>query len=518
MRKNQIVCLVACLAAFAAGCDSGGSDEPTTGTATVAGVATGTTESDANSSASSTADSSTTETTTDTTTSTTADGTVTTTSGRTVLAPTISATTPADGEIGVFTNRQIAVTLNEAMDPATINASTFIVMQGTTLVPGTVTIAGSVALFTPTSDLIASSIYTVTITTGAKDLAGNALAVDTVWSFTTGATADTVVPTITVLNPVNADTHVAVNQKISVTFSEAMDVLTMTTEHFVVTGPGSALIAGVVDYDALVNRAIFTASKNFAPNTLFTATINTGAKDLAGNALASDVVWSFTTSAVAGPAPLVLGSAGTFAILTKSGITDVPSSVITGDIGASPITGAALIISCPEVTGTIYSVDATGPACKVTDDTFLTTAVGDMEIAFTDAAGRTLPDFTEHGAGEIGGLTLVPGLYKWSTSVLISTDVTLSGGADDVWIFQISGDLTQANGKIVHLAGGAQAKNIYWQVGGGTGVAIGTTAHFEGTILALKGINLATGATVNGRLLAQTAVALDHNTVTKPAP
>jgi hypothetical protein len=146
----------------------------------------------------------------------------------------------------------------------------------------------------------------------------------------------------------------------------------------------------------------------------------------------------------------------------------------------------------------------------------MTTAISDMEIAYTDAAGRTSPDFTELGAGEIGGLTLVPGLYKWGTDVLISTDVTLSGGADDVWIFQIAGGITQAAGKKVTLAGGALPKNIFWQTFGVA--AFDTTSHMEGIVMSYSNITLATGATINGRLLSQTAVTLDASTVTQPAP
>ncbi len=138
------------------------------------------------------------------------------------------------------------------------------------------------------------------------------------------------------------------------------------------------------------------------------------------------------------------------------------------------------------------------------------------ETAYTDAAGRATPDFIELGSGQIGGLTLVPGLYKWGTNVLISTDVTLSGGASDVWIFQISGGITQASGITVHLAGGALAKNIFWQTFGP--VALDTTAHFEGIIISSTEITLATGASVNGRLLSQTAVTLDSSTVVQPAP
>jgi hypothetical protein len=221
-------------------------------------------------------------------------------------------------------------------------------------------------------------------------------------------------------------------------------------------------------------------------------------------------------SAFASSQPVNLGKAGTFVILSKTGITDVPASAVKGDVGTSPITGAALLLSCTEVTGKVYTVDAAGPQpCKVTDATLLTGAVGDMEFAYTDAAGRTSPDFINVGAGEIGGKTLAPGLYKWGTDVSISSDVTLSGGPNDVWIFQVAGKLNEANGKHVTLAGGALAKNIFWQVAGA--VTIGTTAHFEGVILAKTMIAVNTGASVNGRLLAQTAVTLQMNAVNEPA-
>ena len=215
-------------------------------------------------------------------------------------------------------------------------------------------------------------------------------------------------------------------------------------------------------------------------------------------------------------APVNLRSAGTFTILSKTGITDVYASAIVGSVGTSPITGAALLLTCTEVTGRIFVVDAAGPLpCATNDATTLTAAVLDMEAAYLDAAGRTSPDFTELGAGEIGGMTLTPGLYKWGTGVLISTDVTLSGGPDDVWIFQVAGTLNQANGKRVTLAGGAQAKNIFWQVA--DSVTIGTTAHLEGVVLGKTLIAVNTGASANSRLLAQTAVTLQMNAITQPA-
>jgi hypothetical protein len=214
-------------------------------------------------------------------------------------------------------------------------------------------------------------------------------------------------------------------------------------------------------------------------------------------------------------APVDLGAAGSFAILAKSGVTNVYASTITGNVGASPITGAAITLTCPEVTGTIFAVDAAGPLpCAVVNAPGLTAAIGAEETAYTDAAGRTDPDVVNLGAGEIGGLTLTPGLYKWGTDVSISNDLTLTGGPNDVWIFQIAGTLNEASAKNVILAGGAQAKNVFWQVAGAA--TIGTTAHFEGTILSQTMIAMNTGASTNGRLLAQTAVTLQMNTVTLP--
>jgi len=161
------------------------------------------------------------------------------------------------------------------------------------------------------------------------------------------------------------------------------------------------------------------------------------------------------------------------------------------------------------VTGKVYASDYTPPT-----PTIMTTVVSDMETAYTDAAGRTTPDYTELGTGEIGGLTLAPGLYKWGTGVSISTDVTISGSSSDVWIFQIAQDLDLANGKEVHLSGGAMADNIFWQVAGQT--TLGTTSVLEGNVLCQTAIVLNTGATLNGRALAQTAVTLDANAVNLP--
>lgn len=246
------------------------------------------------------------------------------------------------------------------------------------------------------------------------------------------------------------------------------------------------------------------------------------ARWIAGLALSVFLTPHIATSA---EPPLILGTAGNYAILAKSGISTVPPSAVTGDLGVSPIdstgiTGFSLILDgsgqfsiSSQVTGKIYAADYASPT-----PVNLTTAVGDMETAYTDAAGRSLPDHTELGSGNIGGMTLAPGLYKWGTGVTIPTDVTLAGGPNEVWIFQIAGNLSIAGGKSVNLSGGAQARNIFWQVAGGVGVDLGTTSHFEGTILSQAGINLQSGASLNGRLLAQTAVTLQANAITITAP
>jgi hypothetical protein len=235
--------------------------------------------------------------------------------------------------------------------------------------------------------------------------------------------------------------------------------------------------------------------------------------------IAAIAILTLTGSAFASgsdPAPVPLGWAGYFAILTKAGITDVPASSITGDVGTSPITGAADLLTCTEVKGTVYSVNAAGPdPCSVKDPSILTTAILNMETAYNEAAGRKDPDFSELKRGDIGGLTLKPGLYKWSSNVLIASDITLSGGPNDVWIFQISDNLTLDNAVAIRRSGGAQIKNIVWQVAGLA--TLGTTSHFEGVLLSKTLIALKTGATVNGRLLSQTAVTLEKNKITTPA-
>lgn len=222
----------------------------------------------------------------------------------------------------------------------------------------------------------------------------------------------------------------------------------------------------------------------------------------------------------AGGLAVDLGDAGDFVIIAKSGITTVPQSTIVGDIGVSPIaataiTGFSLIADSTNTFSTSSQVNGQVLAADQADPTpsRMTRAVLDMEAAFTDAAGRA-PGVTELGAGNIGGMTLAPGVYKWGTGVLIPSDVTLTGRSSDVWIFEISQDLTLSSGTRVLLTGGALPENVFWQVSGL--VDLGTTSHLEGVVLTATAATLKTGSSINGRLLAQTAVTLDSSTVVEP--
>ena len=438
-----------------------------------------------------------------------------------ILKPIVSATSPVRAAIDVLISNKLTATFSEAMDPATITATTFTLKQGAAAVAGTVSYTGTTAVFTPTAILAGNTLYTATLTSGATDLAGNAVAADYVWSFTTGAVPDSIKPFVTTTTPADLATGVNSNTALVATFSEAMNPLTITTATFSLQ-QGATAIPGTVTYSGV--KAVFTPTSMLAANSVYSATITTGAKDLAGNSLTGTSVWSFTTAAATtatGPAPVNLGRAGNFVILAKTGVSTTGTTAVTGDIGVSPIVAAAItgfgliadstntFSTSSLVTGKLYASDYAPPTPAV-----LTASVSDMQTAFTDAAGRTTPDFTELGSGDISGRTLVPGLYKWGTGVSVTNGVTLSGGPNDVWIFQIAGDLIINNSAMITLAGGAQAKNIFWQVSGQAN--LGTAADFKGIILSQTLISLNTGAKMTGRALAQTAVTLNATVITAP--
>lgn len=235
--------------------------------------------------------------------------------------------------------------------------------------------------------------------------------------------------------------------------------------------------------------------------------------------LGSLIPLTFAGSVVAASPPTVgLGTADSFALLAGSAVTNVPVSSITGDVGLSPAAGSFVGVTCAEVTGTIYSVDASGPLpCRVTNAGLLTTAKNDLTTAYNDAAGRT-PDTTfVAGDNQLGGQTLIAGVYRFgsATTANLIGNLTLNGSASDIWIFQATSDLVTASSSSVTFSGGAQACNVFWQVG--SSATIGTSTSFAGTIMADQSIALQTNATLVGRALARiAAVTLDQNTITKP--
>jgi hypothetical protein len=327
-----------------------------------------------------------------------------------------------------------------------------------------------------------------------------------------------VAPTVAMTSPEGSATNVARNKVISVNFSTEMDASSINTSTFIVKQAGVS-VQGTVSYSG--TTAVFIPTAVLAANTLYTATLTTGVKSANKVALAANKQWQFTTTANAtvGLAAVSLGAAGNYVVLAKTAINNVPTSAITGNLGLSPaatsyITGLSLVdytgyATASQVTGKVYAADMVSPT-----STNLTTAVENMLTAYTDAAGRPSPDFLNLGAGSIGGKTLTAGLYKFTSTVTVPTDVVISGTPDDVWIFQISGDLTMSAATKITLQGGAKASNIFWQVAGKA--TFGTTSHFEGIIMSMTGITFQTGASFNGRALAQTAVILDGATVVQP--
>jgi hypothetical protein len=417
--------------------------------------------------------------------------TFTTGAGPDTTPPLVSATNPADSSTGVGTNQKIVATFDKGMDSTTITGTTFTLMgPGVTPVLGNVTYStiGDTATFTPSSALAASTTYTATVTTGATDLSGNPLASSFVWTFTTGLGTDTTAPTITSTNPANAAVGVGIDASVNATFDEAMDSSTLNPTTFTVTGPGATVVVGKVSYDVSDDIVTFTPTSALTASTSFTATI-AGAQDLAGNALPT-TSWTFATGiTTTGQSPVDLGSASSYAILAATTVTAPGAIVVNGDLGLWP--GTSVTGFPPATVNGTTNIDNTAAMAAQND---LLTAYNAL---FTLPPGATK-------TGNIGGTTLTPGIYTApSTSLAVSSgNLTLDaqGDTNAVWIFQVGTTLDVAVGLQVILANGAQASNIFWQVG--SSATIDTTAVMQGNILAETSITVNSGATLNGRALA----------------
>jgi hypothetical protein len=478
-------------------------------------------------------------------------------------APTVTATLPVSGATSVPTNQAITATFSKVMDSATITASgTFtlaVAGAGGAAVPGTVGFAGSTATFQPTSALAANTEFTATITTAAEDLSGNALAANFVWSFTTGAGPDSTPPTITLTSPASAGTNVLLNAAVSATFSKAMDPVTITapgTFTLAVAGAGGASVAGNVTYDSVSQIATFTAAANLTASTEYTATITNAATDLAGNPLAAGTTpnpWSFTTGTAAGQTGPNLGTASTFgsigggAGITNQGIKTVingnigttgASTVVTGFNDAGPgCTYTETPLNVGMVNGNIYTAPpppTVGCPNEGTATTFsiATQALSDANAAFINLSPASRLGGTDPGAGQLGGIApLPPGTYKAAggSFLITGSDLTLDGqgNSNAVWVFQMASTLTVGDPgtpRNVILTNGAQAKNVFWQVGSKATINAAGGGTMVGTIIASAGVSFSTAGnatitTLNGRALGLNASVTMVNTVINvPAP
>lgn len=467
---------------------------------------------------------------------------VTETPGLIGICPKVISTNPVDTATGVSIKKTIDATFNEAMNPSSITTTTFTLTQGTTAIAGLVTYTGMTATFSPSSDLAPNTKYTGTITTGAKDPAGNALVSDYVWTFTTGPPPDVIAPTVISTDPMDAATGVLISKQITATFSEVMDPLTINTTTYVLK-QGINAVAGAVNYTG--TTATFAPSASLAFNTTYTATITTGSKDLAGNALVNDYTWSFTTESSVVP-PSFLGTAALFgAFGGNAGITNQGLNTMINNGGIGTTAASTLITGFHDGTTTdVYTEtplnvgNATGGSYSAppapgtgTSFTIATQALADANAAYLSISPASKPGGTDPGAGELGGLTLAPGIYKSASGTFKITngDLTLDAQGDPnaEWIFQTAAGLTvgvagPAGARSVVMINGALPKNVYWYVGSAATINGAGGGVMVGTIIASAGVTISTAGNavqtvLNGRAISLVAsVTMVNTTINVP--
>jgi hypothetical protein len=448
----------------------------------------------------------------------------------TSAVPTVTSTNPAGGATDVAVTQAITATFSEAMDPATIDSTSFTVNEGATAVSGAVTYAAAtnVATFTPAASLSASTVYTGTVTTGAKATSGSALAANFVWTFTTasaggsggdagvpdGGAPPGVPPQVTSTNPANGAANLCIPFGIDAIFDKQIDPTTVVPANFTLTSPGPTSVKGSTSYDSQTDTATFSPLNPLLGNTLYTATLTTGIKDAAGDALAANKVWTFTTNANPCILPVNLRSLSNFVAVAGAGLTNSNSggvTVLNGDVGLSPTAtclgdGSPCSAIDPTINGTLFANDPAGKAAA---------AKADLVSAYNDAAGRP-PGTLE---ADLSGLVLAPGVYTSNSTMLMAVSATLTldgqGDPNAIWIFQIGSSLTVNQGAQVLLINGAKAANVFWAAAASS--TLGGNVHFNGTILAQSSNSVGLGSVVNGRLLCTTGqITLLTNTINLP--
>ena len=455
----------------------------------------------------------------------------------TLLRPVVITTDPINNAIAVKFDKTISATFNMVMNPSTLNATTFKVNQGTNAVAGAITYTGSTVSFVPTNPLLANTIYTVTITNGAKNSLNTAMVADYTWVFTTD-----IVPTVTATDPVNNAIDIALNQTVTANFSTIMDAATINTTTFTLK-QGATVVLGTVSYSG--TTASFNPTNSLVIGKVYTATITNGAKNVVGTPLANNYVWNFTTIQ-APPAAIVidLGTASIFgafggnAGITNQGLNTVINNGSIGTTAASSLItgfhdGVAVYTETPlnvgNVTGDIFAA----PPAPGTATSFAIAQQGllDANAAYLSISPASKPGGSDPNAGELGGLTLAPGVYKSASGTfkISNGDLTLDAQGDPnaTWIFQTAAGLTvgiagPTGAKSIIMKNGALAKNVFWYVGSAATINGAGGGTMVGTIIANSGVSFSTPGNaaqtvLNGRAISLiSSVTMVNTTINVP--
>ena len=454
-----------------------------------------------------------------------------------ILRPVVTAVDPINNAIAVPLNQTISATFNMAMNPATLNSTTFKVMQGVTTVTGTISYTGSTVSFVPASPLLTNKIYTVTITTGAKNTLDTAMTTDYTWSFTTDR-----VPTVTSTDPMNNAIDVALNQTVTADFSAIMDAATINGTTFTLK-QGTTTVPGTVSYSG--STASFKPTTSLVLGKVYTATITNGAKSASGTPLANDYVWNFTTMLVA-PAPIIvnLGTAAMFgafggnAGITNQGLNTVINNGSLGTTAASTLVtgfhdGLIVYTETPLNKGNVTGDIFTAPPAPGTATSLAIAQKGllDANAAYLSISPAAKPGGSDPNAGELGGLTLAPGVYKSASGTfkISNGNLTLDAQGDPnaTWIFQTASGLTvgiagPTGAKSVIMINGGLPKNVFWYVGSAATINSAGGGTMVGTIIAKSGVTFSTAGNasqtvLNGRAISLVAsVTMVNTTVNVP--
>ncbi|OAB29440.1 Ig-like domain-containing protein [Flavobacterium fryxellicola] len=456
-----------------------------------------------------------------------------------ILRPIVISTDPINNATDVALNKIITATFSMPMNPSTLNGTSYTVKQGANPVAGTIAYTGSMVSFTPTNPLQANTTYTVTITTDAKNTLGTALGANYVWTFKTGVN-----PIVTATDPVNNATGVNLLKTVTADFNIPMDPSSINATTFTLR-QGTTSIAGIVSYSGLT--ASFDPTASLQPGLVYTATITTNAKSTIGIPLANNYVWNFTTTVnppvVVQPSQVNLGSAAMFgAFGGNAGITNQGlNTVINGSIGTTAastlVTGfhdaTAIYTETPLNVGDVKGKIYTAPPAPGTQTSFDIAKQGllDANAAYLSISPASKPGGTDPGAGELGGLTLAPGVYKSASGTfkISNGNLTLDAQGDPnaTWIFQTASGLTVGvagpNGaKSVIMKNGALPKNVFWYVGSAATINGAGGGIMVGTIIANAGVTFSTPGNaaqtvLNGRAISLIAsVTMVNTTINVP--